>query len=521
MAVNFSPYSKIPGKVPEPPWQILPYLGTSGATGSKTSAAEEEVSMNDQFQKSYNEIMQNTNLSEKERKNKIDMLVRMRDNGGNPARSAPWWASPEGIIGAATKQVLSDVNKLYQPWKRNVIVPLQVGATELALGGMSIPGEILQMNNMSTPDIDKRVKVQQQELDNFLAAENVYNPDYNIFGSYSPFNITPESFGGHGKWIGPTARFAGEVLADPTTYLTLGASTSSRATRVALAVKFGEKEMLEKYPMMADRLNLVTRFGEAAIPEHIRWAEGIESGAKFMGQRIQGTDAVASLWMRTGGPARAAVGDALYGTTAGKKLLAYTAPKSLRPLIISGIGRKNATGELDDFIRGLAVFTSDKIRRAELTIVNKKLQAEIGPAFAVAKEAGVDMNLVTQVMENPTLYGSVTDEPTKNLIDALTNWYAGVGMGYRQAQGLLGADYDLAITEMAFVEDYVFHTLTKEGKAYRFGVGGSEGGMFNKGDISARDLIEGDGTVLFRKYRKAKLDEAGNPIDPEMFLMNQ
>lgn len=201
--------------------------------------------------------------------------------------------------------------------------------------------------------------------------------------------------------------------------------------------------------------------------------------------------------------------------------MAYTAAKSLRPLVISGIGRKNATGELDDFIRGLAVFSSDKYRRATLTTVNKQLQAEIGPAFAVARESGVDMDFVTRVIENPTLYGSITDEPTKNLVDALTNWYAGVGDGYRQAQRLLGDDYDLAVTEMGFIEDYVFHTLSKEGKAYRFGAAGSEGGMFNKGDISARDLIEGDGTVLFRKYRAAKLDEFGNPIDPEMFLVNQ
>lgn len=70
MAVNFSPYSKIPREVPEPPWQILPYLGIKGSTGSKTSAAEEEISMNDQFNKSYNEIMQNPNLSDKERKRK-------------------------------------------------------------------------------------------------------------------------------------------------------------------------------------------------------------------------------------------------------------------------------------------------------------------------------------------------------------------------------------------------------------------------------------------------------------------
>lgn len=109
-----------------------------------------------------------------------------------------------------------------------------------------------------------------------------------------------------------------DVAFDPTTYLTLGASTSSRATRIALATKFGTEEMLLKYPVMANRLNLVARFGEAAIPEHVRWTEGIESGVKFMGQRIQGTDAVASLWMQTGGAARAAVGDAIYGNYVGK-----------------------------------------------------------------------------------------------------------------------------------------------------------------------------------------------------------
>jgi hypothetical protein len=508
MAVNFSPYSKIPGKVPEPPWQILPYLGTSGSTGSKTSAAEEEMSMNDQFNKSYNEIMQNPNLSAKERKKKIEILVAMRDTGN--FKAGPY-SSVGNFLGAVGGETLRQAQKYIAEPLLQTSRALQTGATELYLGGKVTANDLLGRN-------DARAKAAEAELDNFVAAKNYSNPDYNIFGSSSPFEIKPEALGGQGKWIGPVARFGADVAFDPSTYLTLGASTSSRASRAALAVKFGEKEMLEKYPMMADKLNLVARFGEAAIPENVRWAEGIESGTKFMGQRIQGTDAVASLWMKTGGAARAAVGDAIYGTSAGKKLLAYTAPKSLRPLVISGIGRDNAKGGLDDFIRGLAVFSSDKYRRAELTTVNKKLQAEIGPAFATAKESGVDMDFVTQVMENPTLYGSITDEPTRNLVDALSNWYAGVGDGYRQAQRLLGDDYDIAVSEMAFIDDYVFHTLSKEGKAYRFGTAGSEGGMFNKGDISARDLIEGDGTVLFRKYRAAKLDEFGKPIDPEMFF---
>ena len=515
MAVNFSPYSKIPGKTPEPPWVIPEYFGPSASTKGTSSLADEVAALTKQFGKSKAAIMADPNLSPEERKKKIEILTAMRDTGnfeGSP------YSSVGNFLGALGGETMRQAQKYIGEPLLQTSRSLQVGATELILGAKGIPGQILRANNLSTDDMDARTKRNEVELDNFLAAKNYSNPEYNIFGSYSPFEITDTSLGGQGKWVGPVARFGADVAFDPSTYLTLGASTASRAQRIALATRFGTTEMLEKYPMMADRLNLVARFGDAAIPENVRWAEGIESGARFMGQRIQGTDAVASLWMKTGGTARAAVGDAIYGTSAGKKFLAYTAQKSLKPLVVSGIGRNNSTGELDDFIRGLAVFSSDKARRAELTLVNKKLQAEIGPAFAVAKEAGVDMNLVTQVMENPTLYGSVTDEPTKTLIDALTNWYAGVGDGYRQAQRALGDDYDLAISEMAFIDDYVFHTLSKEGKAYRFGTAGSEGGMFNKGDISARDLIEGDGTVLFRKYRAAKLDDAGNPIDPEMFF---
>ena len=508
MAVNFSPYSKIPGKTPEPPWQIPDYFGPSASTKGTSSLADEIAALTKQFNKSKAAIMADPNLSPEERKKKIAILTAMRDTGnfkGSPYSSVGNFLSAVG--GETVRQAQKYVGEpLLQSARK-----LQVGATELYLGGIVTANDLLGRD-------DAKAKAAEIELDEFIAAKNYSNPDYNIFGSFSPFEITDTSLNGQGKWVGPVARFGADVAFDPSTYLTLGASTASRASRVALATRFGTTEMLEKYPMMVDRLNLVARYGEAAIPENVRWMEGIESGTKFMGQRIQGTDAVASLWMKTGGAARAAVGDAIYGTSAGKKILAYTAPKSLRPLIISGIGRDNSKGGLDDFIRGLAVFSSDKYRRAELTMVNKKLQAEIGPAFAVAKEAGVDMDFVTQVMENPTLYGSITDDPTRNLVDALTNWYAGVGDGYRQAQRLLGDDYDIAVSEMAFIDDYVFHTLSKEGKAYRFGTAGSEGGMFNKGDISARDLIEGDGTVLFRKYRAAKLDEFGNPIDPEMFF---
>ena len=517
MAVNFSQYSKklvdgkIVGKTPEPPWTPPKYVGPGvTAAGSKSSFSDEVAALTKQFDKTYKSIMANPNLSAKEKEGKIKTLKWMRDQQGidpsplNVFKPANILENAMGTVGNAYMKYVGE------PF--DMISRINMAAiTELSLGAQTIADELLGRD-------DERARENEAALDKFLEQKPYTNPDYNIFGSYSPYNIEDTDFKGQGKWIGPTARFTALVAADPSSYVTLGPATSSRAVRAAMSVDYSTVKMIEKYPMLAGRQNLIARFGAAAIPENVRWAEGIESGAKFMGMRIQGSDGIANLWMDTGGAARAAIGDALYATQAGKNLLSFTAPKSLKPLIENGLGRYNTATPTEKFIRGLGIFSSDKWRRATSTKVDKKLQAEIGQAFAIAHKAKVDMELVTRIGENPMLRGSAPNKETLDLVDAIKNGYAGAGDGFRQEMRLLAEDYDLSISEMGFIDDFVYHTLSKEGRKYRFGKGSSEGGMFNKKDITSRDMIEGEGTVMYRKYRAAKLDDAGNPIDPEMFF---
>jgi hypothetical protein len=138
--------------------------------------------------------------------------------------------------------------------------------------------------------------------------------------------------------FGKALNFGTEVLFDPTTYLTLGASTASKAGRLALSTRFATKEMLTKYPEMASRLGNVARFGAAEIPAYIREAEGIFSGVKFFGKEIAYTDGLAAAWRNTGGSVRADIGDA-FSKMVGPDVALAVAKKSMKPAIASGIFR--------------------------------------------------------------------------------------------------------------------------------------------------------------------------------------
>lgn len=133
------------------------------------------------------------------------------------------------------------------------------------------------------------------------------------------------------KWLDRVAGFAGDVLLDPTTYITLGAGKfAGLAGRQALASRLAAKGATEELVQKAGRL------GITALSSAERELAGVApAGLRFMGKRISGTERLAE-GIGTGlASTRAAIGS----TKAGGALRRARTPEEFAEFI-----EKLATG---------------------------------------------------------------------------------------------------------------------------------------------------------------------------------
>jgi hypothetical protein len=364
-------------------------------------------------------------------------------------------------------------------------------------------------------ETDKAGNKIEVSFDDFI--RQARTKDFNVFGKGSGWDA------GSGK-MGAVLRFGSDTIFDPTTYMTLGvgagASAASRATKFALANKFATKAMLQKYPQMAPRLSNVARYGASEIPAEIRAAEGIFSGVKFMGMEVPYSSGVAKAWRYSLAPVRAGIGDVVSKTKTGRYVLERTAPESIRGLVTSGFGRKAAQNTANSaFIRGLAEMSaSDAAKGAEGYFLSVA-QSEIANDIQLARDAGVtpeQMAKVVSAIEGQVDFATL-DEPLQELAESYKTWRDNVYSRVVEQRSKLARDYDLAVSEMGFVEDHIFHTLTSEARDFMSSTNGKSYGFTGK-DLTAKDLIVGNGTTSFRKYRAPVRDENGNIIQQYEFM---
>lgn len=328
-----------------------------------------------------------------------------------------------------------------------------------------------------------------------------------------------EAAGVQNKFVKGILNFTLDTVFDPTTYLTLGASAASKATRFALANKVA-LELVPKYPELKPLLSNIARYGATEIPSAIRKAENITSGVKYMGKEIPYSSGLAKAWRYTLAPVRATIGDVVGSTTAGKALLQKTTAESLRDLTLQGFGRSaNQNIYKPQFIQGLMeMSSSDWAKSVETTSLRKAL-ADIVTTMEKAKAAAPDdptINDVYRAIERGSDEG--LSDTAKEVYVVYKDWRDQLRNEVVELQRNLGDAYGLEVSQMGYIENHLYHKITPEARGWMLGEGAVTKSGYRAGDLTERDLLETGGTLSFRKLRAPVLDEDGKVVKMSKFL---
>jgi len=415
-------------------------------------------------------VMNNPNLSESEKREWAEQVLRTqlgKNNSGKLQKALDFAiVEPLKMIG---KPLLKGYDYAVDPW-------ISAGNALITEGGKYIS------------------EAQQGEgADWERFQKNVLTKRYRAFGEEG--DLTTGS-----KNLDKAITFSTEVLFDPLTYVTMGASVSSKAGRLALANRM--VPLVDKYPELKPLLGNIARYGPTEIPKHIRDAEGIFSGMKWFGQELAFTDGLAKGWRYSGGALRANIGDVALGSKTGKIFEAITAPKSMRGAIETGIFRRGAMNiENPDFLVALGEKSAnmrskghyDRMFRLGIAEADEMLNE-----YVLLKQLGdPSFTSIVHAVESPTLIGGLSPA-ARDVAYKFRNWSDSVYSRLQESTRELARTRGLDINELSYLDDHVHHQLTPQGREDVFG---KKGMLRKSGTLTTHDIIESAGPTQFRKYK--------------------
>ena len=325
--------------------------------------------------------------------------------------------------------------------------------------------------------------------------KNANTPGYRSFSEGSDYYVK-------GNW-GKVLNLAEDIVYDPTTYLTLGAGTSSAAGRLALATEFATEDMLIKYPEMASKLGNVARYGATEIPLHIRQAEGITAGVKFFGAEVPYTDGLAKAWRYTVSEARAGVGDVIYKGL-GEGGTNFITKAKMLPAVESGIFREagiNATNH--QFISAVAErsagYAGRGVRGHSMEVLSAEELNHLTALSAAETLGDKTVENITHAIETPALRSTLSPQ-AQHVLDSFVSWKDNAYNRLNERMQAMGKRYGLDINNLSVLDDHMYHQLTTRAKQDVFGKNGKARSFFSS--LTANDVIEGRGVASFRKYTK-------------------
>lgn len=473
---------------------------------NETTKAEEFRKLETRYKNIVSDI-KNSALTPKQQKEAIAEAGRVLDYGQKPVYSN----IVEKGIGSAIDFGLNELGKMFSPAgkaivgaQKYVIDPVirdvNSAYTEFS-DAVGITASALKLPGAKKMDYEGR-KVSLKDL-----TRQATTPGYNVYGSNSPYEAK-------GKYTGPVLRFAAEVAADPTTYLTLGAGTASRASRIALATKYGSTEMKLLYPQLVGLESKIMRHGVAAIPKEVRVSEGIVSGMKFMGVPLKNSDIAADIWMHTGGAARGFVGDFVP-----TPILSFTAPKSIKQIVKVGGGRSYTLDAVNSELltKDLAELAFNNAYRGTRNIAGRKALAgayEFLDAWHLGNRdfPAQQMGEVYRAIEKQDLIPTLSVEAQKVAND-FRAWDDGLRANANAKIVEYGAKYGLDVSEIGFVDSHLYHQITPKARKYaRNPKTLGEGVAKNTKhfvEFNTETLVENAGTSTFRRLKAPWFNENG------------
>lgn len=300
-----------------------------------------------------------------------------------------------------------------------------------------------------------------------------------------------------------------EILTDPTTYVGLGTGAfTGRAGRTSLATLFGSTEMVAKYgddlAKAGVSLDDIARYGEWVIPKHIRQAENINSGIRFAGRTVKGTQGLGEEVAKVLARPRAAIGDALYRVS--PELLSKTAFKSDKAAVALGVGRSAAArgGKYltdEEVLVPLIGKTVQNHAKGHIITSYKKWNGQIADVIKEIRRNGWDD--IYRLAENPHLLEVEQDAGKKAAALTYKQWQDGVKREVNEIFADYGRRYGVDVNEIGNVDNYIHHRMTKQARDWMYSKQGQRvmGKVWRKEDLSMTDLTGNIGAVRYRKAR--------------------
>lgn len=310
-----------------------------------------------------------------------------------------------------------------------------------------------------------------------------------------------------------------EGVSDPVNYVTGVGNVKyvGRAGKLALAQRFSTKEMITKYPALAGKFNEIVRLGQHAPVENfaqILKSEGIQTGIRVLGKVVPNTDLVAAPVGRALSTGWEKIMDV---ATLGKKVSITETGISFSPksrAFMQNIGRRGVTGGgyrqgQEEALKNIAIWSARQYGKGVSPYHYNKLVSEVRDIVSAAREKGMSENL-TDLVERANPYSfsggaAFASLPTdqQEIVRAYADWQR---RAYAETESLykkFGTDFGVDIPNFSFVEDYVYHKLTKDASKWmgEFSDKGKYRTLFRSGDLSASDVRNTASPLMYRKIR--------------------
>ena len=513
-------------------------VGFKQATGQDV-----ERENRDKLQKSLtsavDRIVADPRLSEDQKLQEINIALNLADpsRGEKPKRG--------GVLGGFDRFVKKPVVDSSKQWLNlalDVVTPWMNLASSTGVQGLKAAGQlgvaagltegVGKMVRRDEPPRGSRAvwreKVDYKEIERIIQSKPSLRPSWddwlknaNRKDLYLPF-YEEEIFSPLPEWLKFGGTIAQTVATDPITYTGVGATASiGRAARVALSIK-----MMQKYGSAVDA-NLIIRYGVAGVPKPIRQLENLDYGLRFAGKVVPQTGKVQDAYTATVGQLRPAIGDVVFST---KSPLRETAlmltPKSQRGLVALGAGRTGAISNAE-LLPELFKFTASKFAKGagqaalhgwqkELVEIGQRRQGMLRPFDGEVVNPLYDPQAANMYryleMPDSELALQPISDGLKDLVRDAKGWQDNIRNQVNDQLLRLGADFNLNVSEIGFVDDFLHHKITPEARRWLATTEGRKSfsnGFWKPDEMTAMDLTDQSGPLMYRRLR------GGSRIDPD------
>lgn len=336
--------------------------------------------------------------------------------------------------------------------------------------------------------------------------------------NFYPSTLIPKS---GNKWLDSVTGFAADVLGDPTTYVTFGASAwTGKAGRLALAAKAAESATLAKAPGLANKLEEIARLGvhadltdvERAVlnaPRGVSWTYGARKG-QVIGREGTVTRRLSEeLSTIVGKPTarlRATIGDVPFLEPVQKAVFG----KSIRDADLIALGRRGKPYNPNEIVEKLAGYSAAQRGKAmarsfisRIGSTNQELAKEISQF-----ESSTGLR-VAHFIEDETL---VPPPEALDIVNKTKAFLADVRKRGNDVAGEFSVRRGVRTFLIEQVDNYVPHTLSEDARAWlaskRWRGTPNETYIKNVLDLSPDEFSKGPAVMRARKLKPA---EPGQP----------